>query len=84
MFESYELPKPEAIAGLDDRGLVDAMAVATIVESAAMEVRFAAIQEMYARQSPARGPSRPPRPRAALPSSRRRRGRKARKRRRRR
>jgi hypothetical protein len=81
MFESIEMPSPEAMAGLDDLGLVDAVATATLVESLAVEVRIAAIQEMYTRQLSTRAPTRPPR--AALPSSRRRR-RKARKRRNRR
>jgi hypothetical protein len=80
MFESIEIPSPESMAGLDDLGLVDALATATLVESLAVEVRIAAIEEMYARQLSRRAPTRPPR--AALPSSRRRR-RKVRKRRRR-
>jgi hypothetical protein len=85
MFESFELPAPATLASLDDLGLVDAVDTATLVESLAMEVRVAAIQEMYTRQLEAvaaTGPT-PSRPHAALPSSRRR-SRKARKRRNRR
>jgi hypothetical protein len=85
MFESYEMPAPASVAALDDLGLVDAIATATLVESLATEVRIAAIQEMYIRQSSvgARTHPKPSAPRAALPASRRRR-RKARKHRRRR
>jgi hypothetical protein len=82
MFESIELPAPATLAALDDLGLVDAVDTATLVESLAMEVRVAAIEEMYARQlgAVAGTGSAPPPPHAALPSSRRR-SRKARKRR---
>jgi hypothetical protein len=70
MFETIELPAPETLASLDDLGLVDAVDTATLVESLAMEVRVAAIQEMYTRQleavagagpTPAALPSAPPR-----------------------
>jgi hypothetical protein len=85
MFESIELPHPEDVAGLDDVGLLDAMAVAAVVETAAIDVRFSAIEEIYRRNmAPVVGSgSTPPPPHAALPSSRRR-SRKARKRRNRR
>jgi hypothetical protein len=83
MFESFELPTPEAVADLDDLGLLDTMALATMVETAAFEVRTAAIQEIYTRQLRATSRPTPTRQRAALPSRRRRR-RKGRKRRNRR
>jgi hypothetical protein len=85
MFESIELPFPEDVAGLDDVGLLDAMAVATVVETAAIDVRIAAIHEIYRRNmsSTAGTGAKPTPPHAAVPSSRRRR-RKARKRRNRR
>jgi hypothetical protein len=85
MFESIELPNADVVADLDDVGLLDAMALATVVETAAIDVRVAAIREIYQRGLGAIAGTRPkpPRPRAALPSPRRRR-RKARKRRRRR
>jgi hypothetical protein len=86
MFESLELPSPAMLASLDDLGLVDAVDTATLVESLAMEVRVAAIQEMYTRQLEAvagAGPT-PSHLPAALPSAPRRRRRKARKRRNRR
>jgi hypothetical protein len=82
MFESFELPTPEAVASLDDVGLLDTMALATVVETAAFEVRSAAIHEIYVRQMRAATRPTPSRPTAALPSRRRRR-RKARKRNRR-
>lgn len=83
MFDSIELPTPEMVASLDDVDLLDTMAVATVVETAAFEVRTAVLQEMYTRQLRATARSKRSRPRATLPSTRRRR-RKARKRRRRR
>jgi hypothetical protein len=87
MFEAIELPAPETLASLDDLGLVDAVDTATLVESLAMEVRVAAIQEMYTRQLEAvagTGPT-PSQLPAALPSAPpRRRRRNARKRRNRR
>jgi hypothetical protein len=85
MFESIELPAPATLAALDDLGLVEAVDTATLVESLAMEVRIAAIEEMYTRQleAVAGTSSAPSRPHAALPSSRHR-SRKARKRRNRR
>jgi hypothetical protein len=83
MFESFELPPPEAVADLDDLGLLDTMALATMVETAAFEVRTAVISEIYTRQLRATSRPKPARPHAALPSRRRHR-RKARKRRRRR
>jgi hypothetical protein len=49
MFESIELPGRDEVGGLDELGLVEVMAVATLMESAASEVRLAAMQEMYAR-----------------------------------
>jgi hypothetical protein len=52
MFESYELPGPDEITGLDELGLVDAVAIATLMESAASEVRLAAMKEMYVRLRP--------------------------------
>ena len=86
MFESVELPSPDVIADLDDLELLDAMAVATVVETAAIDVRIAVIEEIYRRQMRATAGTRPQpaHPRAALPSPRRRRRRKARKRRNRR
>ncbi len=61
MFDSYEMPQPEEIAGLSDAGLVDAMTMATLMESAAIEVRLAALEEMNIRQlrAPARRPTQP-------------------------
>jgi hypothetical protein len=85
MFESYELPRRDEISGLDEVGLVDAMAVAALMESAALEVRLAAIEEMYARlRSSANTRPSPPSLEAALrpPSNRRRRSNRKRKRRR--
>ncbi|HEX2285524.1 MAG TPA: hypothetical protein VHI10_12010 [Mycobacterium sp.] len=82
MFESFELPPPEAVADLDDLGLLDTMALATMVETAAFEVRTAVISEIYTRQLHATSRPETARPHAALPSRRRRR--KSRKRRRRR
>jgi hypothetical protein len=88
MFESYELPQPDEVAGLDDLDLVDAMTAATLLETVAIEVRFAAMQEMYERQlrqlrAPAQTRPAPPRPATALQrrSGRRRRGNRKRKRR---
>ncbi len=43
MLESYELPGRHELSGLDELGLVDAIAVAALMESAALEVRLAAI-----------------------------------------
>lgn len=85
MFEAHELPGRDEIAGLDDVGLVDAMALAALTESVAVEVRLAAIEEMYARLSrPANARRRPPRLEATRrpPSNRRRRRNRKRKRRR--
>jgi hypothetical protein len=69
MFESIELPQPDDIVELDDAGLVEVMAVATLVESTALEVRLAAMKELYIRRSrgPTRTEPRPPRAQAALP-----------------
>jgi hypothetical protein len=39
MFEPIKMPSPESLTGLDDLGLVDAVATATLVESLAVEVR---------------------------------------------
>jgi hypothetical protein len=74
MFDSYELPQPDEVAGLSDAGLVDVMTVATLMETVAIEVRLAAMEEMYARQMEAAPTTRPtpPRPQAALPPSHRR------------
>ena len=85
MFETIELPDADVVADLDDLGLLDAMALATVVETAAIDVRVAAIREIYRRGlGSIAGPRpNPPRLHAARPSSRCRR-RKARKRRRRR
>jgi hypothetical protein len=85
MFDSYELPPPEAVASLDDLGLLDTMEVATVVETLAVDVQAAVIREICRRQVRAAAGTRPtpPRPRA-IGSSPRRRRRKARKRRRRR
>jgi hypothetical protein len=85
MFESYELPGPDEIARLDDVGLVDVMALSALMESAAVEVRLAAIEEMYARlRPPPNTRPRPPRLEAAVrpPANRRRRRNRKRKRRR--
>jgi hypothetical protein len=82
MFDSYELPQPDEIAGLSDAGLFDAMTMATLMETAAIEVRLAAIEEICVRQlrAPATTRPTPPRPQAALqrPSRRRRRTRRKR------
>jgi hypothetical protein len=78
MLDAIELPKPEDVGALDDLGLVDAMAVATVVERAAIQVRIAAMREIYERQLRAPVPSRPPQ------SASRRRARRRRKQRRRR
>jgi Tfp pilus assembly protein PilN len=84
MFESIELPGAETVHDLDDLELLDAMALATLVETAAIDVRLAAIQEIYRRglRATAGSAPKPSSRRAALGSPRRRR-RKARKRRRR-
>jgi len=81
MFESYELPPPEAVAGLDDVGLLDTMELATVLETIAVDVQVAVIREICRRRigPTARSRPTPPGPRA-LPSSSRRRKRKARKR----
>jgi hypothetical protein len=89
MFESYELPPPEAVAGLDDLGLLDTMELATVLETMAVDVQAAVIREICRRQVHETAGTRPtpPRPRALTSSSRssrRRRRRKARKRRQRR
>jgi hypothetical protein len=84
MFESIELPPPEAIADLDDFGLLDTMELATTLETVAIDVQVAVIRELCRRQvRPAAGTGPMPSARA-LTSSPRRRQRKARKRRRRR
>jgi len=86
MFESIELPPPEAIAGLDDFGLLDTMELATTLETVAIDVQIAVIEELcrrQVRQAAGTGPP-PQRPRAVTSTPRRRRRRKARKRRRRR
>ena len=84
MFETVELPGPETVPDLDDLGLLDAMAVATLIETAAVDVRVAAIREIYRRGLRATaGPApKPSSPRAGR-GSRGGRRRKARKRRRR-
>jgi hypothetical protein len=84
MFETIELPLPDAVINLDDLGLLDAMALATLVETAAIDVRVAAVREIYRRGlgSAAGSAPTPTGPRAASASPRRRR-RKTRKRRRR-
>jgi hypothetical protein len=88
MFDSFELPPPEAVAGLDDLGLLDTMELATVLETMAVDVQAAVIREICRRQvrgTAGTGPT-PPRARALTSSSRssrRRRRRKARKRRRR-
>jgi hypothetical protein len=85
MFESVELPRPDEIARLDDLGLVDAVTLAMLVESVAVEVRLAAIDEMSTRLHPVAS-NRPCPPRLATaprpPSKRQRRRRRKRKRRR--
>jgi hypothetical protein len=43
MFDSIELPPPEAIADLDDFGLLDAMELATTLETVAIDVQVAVI-----------------------------------------
>jgi hypothetical protein len=85
MFDSFELPPPEAVAGMDDLGLLDAMEVAAVLETLAVDVQVAVFKEICRRR--VRGTAgthpAPPRPRALASSTRRRRRRKARKRRRR-
>ncbi|MFL6084674.1 MAG: hypothetical protein ACJ74F_16060 [Mycobacterium sp.] len=85
MFESYELPPPEAVADLDDLGLLDTMELATALETVAIDVQVAVKRELCMRQVRAAAMTRPtpPRPRALPSSSSRRRRRKSRKRRRR-
>jgi hypothetical protein len=43
MFDSIELPPPEAIADLDDFGLLDTMELATTLETVAIDVQVAVI-----------------------------------------
>jgi hypothetical protein len=86
MFDSFELPPPQAVAGLDDIGLMDTMELATVLETMAVDVQVAVIQEICRRQVRGAGGTRPTPPRAralssSSRSSRRRRRRKARKRR---
>lgn len=52
MFDSIELPRSDEIARLDDLRLVDALTLATLVESVAVAVRLAAIEEMSTRLRP--------------------------------
>ena len=84
MFDS-SLPPPEAVAGLDEVGLLATMELATAPETIAVDVQIAVVREMCRRQSRATAGTRPtPPPRRALTSSSRssrRRRRKARKRR---
>ena len=87
MFETFELPAPVSLGSFDDLELAAAVDTATLVESLALEVRIAVIQQMYTRQLHTTAGTRPTpsAPRAALPPPRsRRRRRKARKRRNRR
>jgi hypothetical protein len=70
MLDEYEMPRPEEVGALDDFELVDAMAAATLMETAAVEVRLAAMQEMYERQMRAPAPARPTPPRPAQGRSR--------------
>jgi hypothetical protein len=86
MFDSFELPPPEAVAGLDDIGLIDTMELATVLETLAVDVQIAVIQEICRRRVRGAAGTRPTPPRAralssSSRSSRRRRRRKARKRR---
>jgi hypothetical protein len=86
MFDSFELPPPEAVAGLDDMGLLDTMELATVLETIAVDVQLAVIEEICMRQVRGTAGTRPkPRRARALTSSsrssRRRRRRTARKRR---
>jgi hypothetical protein len=85
MFDTYELPPPEAVAGLDDLGLLDTMEVATVVETLAVDVQAAVFREIYRRQLRGTTDTRQaaPRSRSLTSSTRRRRRRKSRKRRRR-
>jgi hypothetical protein len=86
MFESYVLPAPRMVAALDDVALLDAISVATAVETLAVDLRRAVFEEIVRRRTRSTPATRPNlvRPRVALPSSSpRRRRRKARKRRRR-
>jgi hypothetical protein len=78
------LPPLEAVAGLDDIGLIDTMELATVLETLAVDVQVAVIQEICRRQVRGAAGTRPTPPRALSSSSRsspRRRRRKARKRR---
>jgi hypothetical protein len=85
MFESFQLPPPEAVAGLDDLGLLDTMELATVLETMAVDVQVAVIREICSRQVRRSAGTRPTPPRtralSSSRSSRRRRRRKARKRR---
>jgi hypothetical protein len=86
MFDSFELPPPEAVAGLDDLGLLDTMELATVLETMAVDVQAAVIREICRRQVRGTAGTRPTPPRAraltsSSRSSRRRRRRKARMRR---
>ena len=57
---------------MDDVGLLNTMALATVVETTAIDLRIAALQEIYLRglRSSAGSRPQPPHPRAALPSPR--------------
>ena len=50
MFDSFELPPPQAVTGLDDIGLIDTMELATVLETMAVDVQVAVIQEICRRQ----------------------------------
>jgi hypothetical protein len=80
MFEEYELPQPDDLAGLDDVELVDAIKAATLMEIVAIDLRLAAMHEMHARQLRARPTTRPTPQRKALSRPSRRRARRNRKR----
>jgi hypothetical protein len=86
MFESYELPPLEAVAGLDELVLLNTMELATVLETMAVDVQVAVMRELCRRRvrtSAGTHPT-PPHQRALTSSSRsarRRRRRKARKRR---
>lgn len=59
MFESYELPPPEAVADLDDLGLLDTMELATALETVAIDVQVAVMRELCRRQVRAAAMTRP-------------------------
>jgi len=75
MFDTFELPPPEAVASLDDLGLLDTMELATMLESVAVDVQVAVMRELCRRRVREAAVTRPtsPRPRAIPRSSRRRR-----------